>query len=280
MYRAKALGKTRHEVFQPEMRAAAVSRLKLESDLRRAIDQHEFCVHYQPLVALASGRTLGFEALVRWQHPDLGLLLPGDFLATAEETGLILPMGHWLLREACRQIGRWQQQFPRQPPLTVSVNLSSRQIGQPDLDQLIAASLAENELAPSSLRLEITEHTTIDDSPAAAAVLSRLKGLGVRLEIDDFGTGYSALSYLQRLELDAIKIDRSFIRQLDTEDSTSAVVRTILALGQSLCLQVTAEGVETEAQLARLQDLGCQFGQGYLFGRPMDAEAVERWLAA
>jgi EAL domain-containing protein (putative c-di-GMP-specific phosphodiesterase class I) len=280
MYRAKALGKARYEVFHDELRAEAVTRLRLETDLRRAIDQHEFRVHYQPIVSLATGATTGFEALMRWQHPELGLLLPAAFMAAAEETGLIVPMGHWLLREACRQLAVWQARFPRQPPLTVSVNLSSRQIAQPDLDQLIKALLAEHGLAPRSLRLEITERTIIDDTQATASVLARLKALGVKLEIDDFGTGYSALSYLQRLEMDALKIDRSFIRQLASENGRSAVVRTILALGHSLDLEIVAEGVETEAQLDQLKALGCHIGQGYLFGKPMEAGGVEAALAA
>jgi EAL domain-containing protein (putative c-di-GMP-specific phosphodiesterase class I) len=280
MYRAKALGKARYEVFHDDLRAEAITRLKLETDLRRGVEQHEFRVHYQPIVSLATGETTGFEALVRWQHPELGLLLPGTFMAAAEETGLIVPVGQWLLGEACRQLGAWQAQFPRNPPLTMSVNLSSKQIAQPDLDQLIKALLAENRLAPRSLRLEITEHTIIDDTQTTASMLARLKVLGVRLEIDDFGTGYSALSYLQRLEMDTLKIDRSFIRQLASEDGRNAVVRTILALGHSLDLEIVAEGVETQDQLDQLKALGCHIGQGYLFGKPMAAGDVEAALAA
>jgi diguanylate cyclase (GGDEF)-like protein/PAS domain S-box-containing protein len=278
MYRAKALGKARYEVFQEEMRVEAMARLLVETDLRRALERDEFELFYQPIVVFATGQVTGLEALLRWQHPERGLLSPGEFLSTAEETGLIVPIGQWVLRQACRQLGAWQARFARRPPLSVSVNLSSRQMAQPDLDLFIGQLLTEHRLAPGSLRLEITEHAIVDETPAAAGLLARLKEFGVRLEIDDFGTGYSALSYLQRLELDALKIDRSFVQQLGADASRGAVVRTILALGQSLNLQVIAEGVETEEQLARLQALGCANGQGYLFGRPMAAEAVERRL--
>jgi diguanylate cyclase (GGDEF)-like protein len=279
MYRAKAHGKARYEIFRAEIRDEAVARLKLETDLRRAIERQEFQVHYQPIVALDTGRVTGFEALVRWVHPDLGLLHPAAFIATAEETGLIVPMGHWVLGEACRQLGAWQARFPQAPPLSVSINLSSRQVEEPGLDDVIAALLAEHRLPPGSLRLEITERTIIEDTQATAGVLARLKRLGVLLEIDDFGTGYSALSYLQWLELDTLKIDRSFIRQLGLQGQQSAVVRTILALGRSLDLRIIAEGIETDDQLAKLRSLGCQAGQGYLFGWPMEAERVERFLA-
>jgi diguanylate cyclase (GGDEF)-like protein/PAS domain S-box-containing protein len=272
MYRAKARGKARYEVFHDEMRTDALARLQLETDLRRAIEQEEFRVYYQPIVALESGRVTGFEALARWQHPELGLLLPGAFMAVAEDTGLIVPIGEWLLRAACRQLAAWQAQFPADPPLTVSVNLSSRQVAQPELDALVAAVLAETGIAPHSLRLEITERTIIDENPTTAGVLARLKALGVQLEIDDFGTGYSALSYLQRLQWDALKIDRSFIKQLSLEGSHGAVVRTILALGHSLDLHIIAEGVESPEQLARLQALGCHTGQGFLFGRPVEPD--------
>jgi diguanylate cyclase (GGDEF)-like protein/PAS domain S-box-containing protein len=280
MYRAKALGKTRYEVFHPELRTEAVARLRLETDLRRALDQHEFRLHYQPIVALTGGQVVGFEALLRWQHPDLGLLFPAAFIAAAEETGLIVPIGHWVLRTACGQLANWHARFPHDPPLTVSVNLSARQVVQPDLDQLVRDLLAAHQLPPGNLRLEITERTLIDDTPETAGLLARLKALGVKLEIDDFGTGYSALGYLQRLHLDAVKIDRSFTQQLGPHGSHGALVRTILALGQSLDLDIIAEGVETEEQWAALRSLGCRLGQGYLFGRPMEPAAVEQRLAA
>jgi EAL domain-containing protein (putative c-di-GMP-specific phosphodiesterase class I) len=202
------------------------------------------------------------------------------FLSTAEETGLIVPIGQWLLQVACRQLKAWQVQFPKNPPLTVSVNLSSRQFRQPELDQQIKRLLDETGLAPGSLKLEITERTIIEDTEATASLLARLKALGVHLEIDDFGTGYSALSYLQRLELDALKIDQSFVRRLGAVGSHMAIVQTIIALGQQLGLQILAEGVETQDQLARLQALGCQSGQGYLFGKPMASEALTPQLAA
>jgi EAL domain-containing protein (putative c-di-GMP-specific phosphodiesterase class I) len=216
------------------------------------------------------------EALVRWQHPERGLLPPDAFITLAEETGLIVPLDQWLLRQGCRQLKAWQDQFRRDPPLTLNVNLSGQQFMQPDLDQFIRGVLDEFGLAPNSLRLEITERTIIDDTQATAGVLASLRALGVQLEIDDFGTGYSALSYLQRLKLDAIKIDRSFVSRLGSEGSNSAVVRTILALGNNLGLRIIAEGVETEDQFAKLKALGCQNGQGFLFGKPTsDIELTE-----
>lgn len=280
MYRAKALGKARYEVFQVDMRAQAVARLTLEAELRQALEQQEFRVYYQPIVAFATGQITGVEALLRWQHPGRGLLLPAAFLTLAEETGLLAPLGRWLLREGCRQLRAWQDQFRREPPLTLNVNLSSQQFMQPDLDQFIQEVLDEFGLAPGSLRLEITERTIIDDTQATAGILARLRALGVQLEIDDFGTGYSALSYLQQLKLDAIKIDRSFVSRLGSEGTNSAVVRTILALGHNLGLRIIAEGVETEAQFAKLKALGCQTGQGFLFGKPVSEGDLARLLRA
>jgi diguanylate cyclase (GGDEF)-like protein/PAS domain S-box-containing protein len=280
MYRAKALGKARYEFFHPEMQAQAVARLQLEADLRLALERQELRVYYQPIVALHTRQVTGVEALLRWQHPNLGLLAPDAFLAIAEETDLIVPMGQWLLEEACHQVKRWHGLAPAAPPLTLSVNLSTRQIAQPGLDRHVQAALAESGLPAASLRLEITERAMIDDAQVASGVLARLKALGVQLEIDDFGTGYSALSYLDRLDLDALKIDRSFTRRLATQANSTALIRTILGLGTRLGLRVIAEGIETEAQCEQLKAFGCEHGQGFLFGRPMAPADLDQRLTA
>jgi diguanylate cyclase (GGDEF)-like protein/PAS domain S-box-containing protein len=280
MYRAKALGKARYEFFHPDMQAQAVARLQLEADLRVALERDEFRVYYQPIVSLHTRQVTGVEALLRWCHPQLGLLLPDVFLATAEETDLIVPIGQWLLRQACLQVRQWQDRTPSAAPLTLSVNVSTRQLARSDLDEQVARVLAESGLTPDCLRLEITERTMLADTHTAAGVLARLKALGVQLEIDDFGTGYSALSYLDRLDLDALKIDRSFTRRLASQSNSTAVIRTILGLGARLGLRVIAEGIETEDQVRQLMAFGCQNGQGYLFGRPMTGDDMDRRLAA
>ena len=281
MYRAKSLGKSRHEVFDRSMHERATALLKLETDLRRAVERGEFRVHYQPIVSLAGGRVAGFEALLRWQHPEEGLLPPSRFMAVAEETGLITEIGNWVLREACRQVREWQEGGGAggRRHLTVSVNLGGREFSQPDLVGQIRPALEGAGLRAGDLRLEITEGVVMGDAAAAAALLGGLKEVGVGLDIDDFGTGYSSLSYLHEFDIDVLKIDRSFIRRMCAGDGNFEIVRTIVSLAHSLELEVTAEGVETEEQLSRLRGLGCEYGQGYYFSRPVEAAAAEPLIA-
>jgi len=278
MYRAKENGKARYELFDQGMHARAVSRLQLESDLRQAIENKEFAVYYQPIVALPTGRLAGFEALVRWNHPRRGLVSPGDFIPVAEETGLIVPIGQWVLNEACAQVRQWQLDSPSHRSLSLSVNLSARQVAQPDLLDRIKEALATSRLNPHCLKLEITESVVMENAEAAALMFKQLRSLGVQLSIDDFGTGYSSLSYLHRFPLNYLKIDRSFVSRLTT-DNDNAIVRTISTLARNLGMEVIAEGIETEEQYQQLKMLGCEYGQGYLFSRPVDSKSVHHLLA-
>jgi diguanylate cyclase (GGDEF)-like protein/PAS domain S-box-containing protein len=296
MYRAKHSGKARYAVFEEEMNTRALERLELEHGLRRAIERGEFKVHYQPQMLLDSDlqrylrsvgsravvartithapRIVAVEGLVRWEHPERGLLLPDDFIPVAEETGLIVGIGEVVLSEACRQAKEWQERFPAEPPLAVCVNLSARQFKEPDLVETIRRILAETELDPTCLHLEITESTAMDDAPATVATLEALNALGVRMVIDDFGTGYSSLSYLERFPVGHVKIDRSFIAKLGNEGGASALVSGMIRLAHSLGLAVIAEGVESEDDLKRLQDLGCDLAQGHYFSKPLPKEAM------
>ena len=280
MYRAKGQGKARHEVFDQAMHARAVRLLQLETDLRRAVEHGQFQVYYQPIVSLSTGRIAGFEALVRWQHPERGLVSPAEFIPVAEETRLINPIGQWVLGEACRQTRAWQQRFPASPPLSISVNLSIKQFTQPDLIEQIETILQTTGLDARHLKLEITESLIMETAESATEMLWRLKDLGVQLSIDDFGTGYSSLSYLHRFPIDALKIDRSFVSRMNSEDKNSEIVRTIIALARNLGLGVIAEGVETAEQLAQLRLLECEHGQGYLFSKPVDGEAAAGLITA
>jgi diguanylate cyclase (GGDEF)-like protein len=276
MYRAKPGGRSRYEIFDPSMNVAALERLALESDLHHAVGPGgcaEFQVHYQPLVELASGRVAGLEALVRWRHPRRGLLAPGAFVALAEETGLIVPLGRWVLREACRQARAWQG-VAGGHRLLMNVNLSARQLQDPDLATEVARTLAETGLAPNCLELEITESVLMSDAESSGRALAALQGLGVRLAIDDFGTGYSSLAYLKHLPVDTLKIDRSFVAGVARDPADAAIVGAVVTLARALGLAVTAEGVETAAELAHLQGLGCDRGQGYYFARPLPPEAA------
>jgi diguanylate cyclase (GGDEF)-like protein len=277
MYRAKENGKARYEVFDHGMHARAVSRLQLESDLRQAVEQKEFCVYYQPIVSLQTGRLAGFEALVRWNHPRRGLVSPADFIPVAEETGLIVPIGEWVLNEACARVRQWQIDSPSHRSLSLSVNLSARQVAQPDLLNRIKEALDHSKLNPHCLKLEITESVVMENAEAAAQMFKQLRSLGVQLSIDDFGTGYSSLSYLHRFPLNYLKIDRSFVTRLTT-DNDNAIVRTISTLARNLGMEVIAEGIETEEQFQQLKMLGCEYGQGYLFSRPVANESVEHLL--
>ncbi len=251
-----------------------LARLRMERDLQLALSQDQFRLQYQPIVSLANGIVTGFEVLIRWHHPTLGLIPPTQFIAIAEETGIILEIGAWVIREACQQLQAWRQQFPEQfNTLTISVNLSCKQIACLDLPQQIAQILRETQLESHSLKLEITESSIMDNTEVIELVLSQLQILGVQFYIDDFGTGYSSLSRLLELPLDVLKIDRSFVQQLCSKRG-EYLVRAIANLAQNLGIDVIAEGVETEEQAAKLQSLGCNRGQGYFFARPIDSAAV------
>ena len=251
-----------------------MARLELEMDLRRGLDRGEFLIHYQPKVLLETERIIGFEALVRWQHPTRGLVSPGEFIPVAEETGLIIPLGRWVLEEACRQTKIWQRQYPLDPPLTISVNLSTKQFMQPDLVGQIARVLQDTGLDPATLQLEITESVLIDESQFTEDMLLKLKAMKIGLKIDDFGTGYSSLNYLRRLPFDTLKIDRSFLTGMAVSRESLAIVRTIISLAHNLGMAVVAEGVETIEQLTQLRSLGCYYGQGYYFSTPVNSKAA------
>ena len=280
MYHAKESGKARHAVFSTAMRTRAISLLRLETDLRRAVEQGEFAVYYQPVVWVASGRVSGFEALLRWQHPERGLVAPGNFIPLAEETGLIFPIGLFVLREACRQAALWRSRFPDHRPLTMSVNVSVAQLAHPNLADLVAETLEETGLDGRDLALEITESTIMRNEEAASAAFSQLKQLGVRIYVDDFGTGHSSLASLHRYPVDALKIDRSFVGRMGAEGQRADVVHTIATLAHQLGMGIVAEGVGTLEQLERLREIGCDSAQGYLFSRPVTSEAAEAILAA
>jgi diguanylate cyclase (GGDEF)-like protein/PAS domain S-box-containing protein len=280
MHTAKARGKARYEIFGRDMHGELMSRLKMETDLRRACERDELFVDYQPIVSLQSRTLIGFEALVRWDHPEFGLVPPKEFIPVAEETGLILTIGQRVLESACRQAREWQETFPASPPLFVSVNLSVKQFNQPGLVEDIANLLAESQLPPRCLKLEITESVFSDNIEAAVGLLTQLRELGVQLSIDDFGTGYSSLSYLQRFPIDTLKIDRSFVTQMMENEENLAIVRTIVALAQNLGMDVVAEGVETEDQLKLLRKLECENGQGYLFSTPLGGQQLDQFIAS
>jgi diguanylate cyclase (GGDEF)-like protein/PAS domain S-box-containing protein len=280
MHTAKARGKARYEIFGRDMHGELMSRLKMETDLRRACERDELFVDYQPIVSLQSRTLIGFEALVRWDHPEFGLVPPKEFIPVAEETGLILTIGQRVLESACRQAREWQEAYPASPPLFVSVNLSVKQFNQPGLVDNIANLLAESQLPPRCLKLEITESVFSDNIEAAVGLLTQLRELGVQLSIDDFGTGYSSLSYLQRFPIDTLKIDRSFVTQMMENEENLAIVRTIVALAQNLGMDVVAEGVETEDQLKLLRKLECENGQGYLFSTPLGGQQLDQFIAS
>ena len=272
MYRAKSLGKARFEVFDADMRASVMARLQLETDLRGALEREEFRNFYQPIVSLDSGQIVGFEALLRWQHPTRGLVGPEEFILVAEETGLIRELGWWNLREACRQMSDWRTGPNGRPDLIISVNLSAKQFLQPNLVVDIQKLLHELSLSPDALKLEITESAVMADPSAAVEMLQEIKSIGIHLAIDDFGTGYSSLSYLHRFPLDTLKIDRSFIRDMQEDGEGMEIARTILPMANNLRLDVVAEGVETLEQVALLKQLHCKYAQGYYFSKPLSAE--------
>jgi diguanylate cyclase (GGDEF)-like protein/PAS domain S-box-containing protein len=278
MYHAKNDGKDRVAVFDRTMEARAVERMELETEMRIALDRAEFAVYYQPIFSLANQGITEFEALVRWQHPQRGLVLPDTFIPLAEETGLIVPLGQWVLDQACSQTRRWQVQYPSTPALGISVNLSGRQFQNPHLIEDIQQTLSRTGLDPHSLKLEITESVAMQDPDATAITLRALKALGVRLAIDDFGTGYSSLSYLKRFSVDTLKIDRSFVDGLGNDIQDTAIVQSVITLARALNLTTTGEGIETPSQQEHLRALGCDAGQGFLFARPIPAREIEELL--
>ena len=278
MYRAKSLGKARFEVFDADMRASVMARLQLETDLRGGLEREEFRNFYQPIVSLDSGQIVGFEALLRWQHPTRGLIGPEEFILVAEETGLIRELGWWNLREACRQMSDWRTGPNGRPDLIISVNLSAKQFLQPNLVVDIRKLLHELPLSPDALKLEITESAVMADPSAAVEMLRQIKSIGIHLAIDDFGTGYSSLSYLHRFPLDTLKIDRSFIRDMQEDGEGMEIARTILPMANNLHLDVVAEGVETLEQVALLKQLHCKYAQGYYFSKPLSAEGTTALL--
>jgi diguanylate cyclase (GGDEF)-like protein/PAS domain S-box-containing protein len=278
MYRAKALGKGRCEVFEPDMHAAALERMAIEGDLRHAVVRGELRLHYQPVVELATGRIVGVEALLRWQHPTRGLVSPLDFINVAEESGLIVPVGRWVLTEACRQVARWQRDTGL--PLRLSVNISARQLQAPRLAEHVAKTLRSSGVRPADLVLEITESMLVDDAERTIGKLHLLRELGVRLAIDDFGTGYSSLNYLRRLPVDVLKIDRSFVQGIGTESELTSLTGAIVGIGRDLGLETVAEGIEERGQLDALRGMGCVLGQGYLYARPLPPEELAGLLGA
>ncbi|MFL6284673.1 MAG: putative bifunctional diguanylate cyclase/phosphodiesterase [Pyrinomonadaceae bacterium] len=279
MHGAKTLGKSAHKVFDATMHEHARAMLGLETDMRRAAERCEYVLHYQPIVSLETERLTGFEALVRWRHPRRGLLRPGDFLSLAEETGLVIQIDRWVLREACRRTREWQERFHVETPLCVSVNLSARDFSAPNLVEHVRDVLEESGLEAGCLKLEITESVLMSDAESVTSTLRRLKELGVELQLDDFGTGYSSLSYLHRFPVDALKIDRSFVSRIGPDGANSEIARAIVTMAHSLKMSVVAEGVETEAQAAKLRSLACEYGQGYLFADALDVAGAESLIS-
>jgi diguanylate cyclase (GGDEF)-like protein/PAS domain S-box-containing protein len=280
MYRAKAEGKARYEIFDRDMHQSAVALLKLETELRHSVQRGDFVMNYQPIVSLDHGCIVGFEGLVRWLHPERGIVMPANFIAIAEETGLIVPLGWWVLRESCKQARVWQNQFPSDPPLWISVNMSGKLFRKPDMVDHLLGILEETGLDPRNLRIEVTENVVMDHAELAIRNLMELRAVGVQLSIDDFGTGYSSLSYLQRFHYDELKIDRSFVSQLGSPGESRTIVETILNLANNLGIGVVAEGIETAEQVERLRKMQCPHGQGYWFSRPLTVSAAEELIAS
>ncbi|MCC7370386.1 MAG: EAL domain-containing protein [Chloroflexi bacterium] len=278
MYRAKANGKARSEVFDHTMNAQASERLALETALRRAIERQELRVYYQPLVRIDTAAVVGFEALVRWQHPDRGLISPAEFIPLAEETGMIVPIGAWVLEEACRQVQVWQEERCNGRGLLLSVNVSARQFQSPDLVETVAWVLEETGFNPTHLKLELTESMMMHDVERTIQRLDELKGLSIQLVVDDFGTGYSSLAYLRRFPISVLKVDKSFIWRLGTDPGDDAIVRSIVTLAGDLGMQVVAEGIETAEQLEALRALQCDYGQGYYFSPPVPSHLAETFV--
>ncbi|HEY9866454.1 MAG TPA: EAL domain-containing protein [Candidatus Obscuribacterales bacterium] len=280
MYRAKALGKGQYHLFDPVMHTAALERLQLETDLRRGIEQQELVVHYQPIVCLNTGKISGFEALVRWRHPQRGLVPPNLFIPIAEETGLITAIGYWVLSESCHQLRAWQKQNLIDPRLFVSVNLSVKQFAQPNLLEQIDQVLVDSQLNPDCLKLEITESAIMDNHQNVATILKELRKRHILISIDDFGTGYSSLSYLHSFPVDTLKIDKSFVQRLNLESENIGLIPVIISLAKTMNMNVVAEGIELPEQLEILRELNCGLGQGYLFAKPLPGEELIKFLSS
>ncbi len=281
MYRAKEKGKACYEVFDQAMYLETLKSVELENNLRHALQRGELVLHYQPIISLSSQELVGVEALMRWRHPQRGLLLPSEFIPIAEDTGLIVPIGEWVLAEACRQLKVWQQKLASIPPretLKISINIASQQFKQPQFIQKLDRVLLATGLNGSCLRLEITESVLVESGGTIQNILAQIKKRKIKLSIDDFGTGYSSLSYLKRFPIDNLKIDRSFIEGLNYDEESFEIVRTIITLAKTLGMETISEGIETAEQLTELKNLGCQFGQGYLFAKPLDVQEIESRL--
>jgi len=272
LHRAKNAGKGRYEVFDVSMHARAVQLLTLETDMRRALDRSEFCLHYQPIVSLHDQGLIGFEALIRWNHPKLGMVSPLDFIPLAEDTGLIIPIGRWVLWKSCKQLEEWQRIYQGDKKLSMSVNLSGKQLQDLDLVRQIGAIIHESHIEAACLKLEVTESAIMENPEKAATILHQLKELGLHLSLDDFGTGYSSLSYLHRFPFHNLKIDRSFVSKMESGKKDAEIIKTINSLAVNLGMDVVAEGIETAEQWNLLHQLNCGFGQGYYFSKPLQED--------
>ena len=275
LYRAKELGKARYEIFNQQMYLNAMRRLELENELREAIANQELVLHYQPILSLNNLELTGFEALVRWQHPTQGIISPGEFIPLAEETGLIIPLGKWVMYQACKQLKTWQDRLPSAKSLTMSINVAGEQLHDPDFLKIIDRIIAQTQVDSKHLKLEITESMLIEDTEQLIEVLQQIKNRQIQLSIDDFGTGYSSLSYLPQFPIDILKIDRSFVNAMNTEQQNLEIVKTIITLAQVLNMQIIAEGIETDVQSSTLGSLQVEFGQGFLFSKPLTSEQAE-----
>ena len=279
MYVAKGHGKSRYEVYRPTMRGSMLRRLEFKTDLQRALERHEFVLHYQPLVTLETGKISGLEALVRWHHPQRGMISPAEFIPLAEETGLIIPLGIWVLETACREAQRLQHKYPQEPPLSMAVNLSARQLQWPGIVLEIKKALRENHIPPASLTLEVTESAMMQNIDHSVSRLHQLKALGTRIAIDDFGAGYSSLNYIRRFPLDILKIDKAFVDRIDEGGEETALAASIIQMAKTLHLRPVAEGVERRQQFERLQQLRCETAQGYYFGKPAPPDIVDEQIS-
>jgi diguanylate cyclase (GGDEF)-like protein len=278
MYVAKSRGRSRAEIFTASMRDRIMDRLTMETHLRRAIDIDQLFLYYQPIVLLETGRLVGFEALVRWEHPTRGVILPGEFISLAEESGLVIAIDRWVLRTACKQMREWQDNYPIEPAVTISTNISGKHLGEPDLGEFIEQVLEETGLEAKYLKLEITERTIVDFNERTTSVFAKLQMLGVQIQIDDFGTGYSSLGYLTRFPINALKIDQSFVKNMVEDSNQMEIIQAIVGLTGRLNVKVIAEGVETNEQFKHLQSVGSELGQGIFFAPPLDATSAENIL--